>query len=169
MNEYTKTTALRNVTAVVGDLTSEPDVITTLTLLKELHDWISAAQTTAVGRAMAQGHTHRDIGIALGVSQQAISKRYGCGKGDDPKGASASRQKTASKTTALVHFTPDGDYVGYSLSIEVEDLASAAGSPTQGDDRPPAADAVHQEPWNSDVEAAVAEIAASPVGHQPGL
>ena len=167
MSDHTKpTTSLRNVTVIVRDLTCETDAIVALRLLKELHDWVTAAQTTAVGQAMAQGHTHRDIGEALGVSQQAISKRYGCAKHDDEQDSAETERKSASKLKALAHFTPHGDYVGYSLSIEVADLPSATEPPTERDSRQPSPDTSSAQTWVSDAETAVSEIAAPSAGQQ---
>lgn len=160
MSEETTTSRLRDVTAIAGDLAGETDAIVSLRLLKELHDWITATQTTAVGRAMTEGHAHREIGDALGVSQQAISKRYGCGKSDEKKEAPEARQKAASAVKALKHFTPDGDYVGYSLMMKVDDLGFATERAARPDFGQPSPEAAQGESWGSGARAAVAEIEA---------
>lgn len=151
MTGQTTTSALRGVAGIAEDLGSATDPIATLRLLKELHDWLTAAQTTAVGQAMVAGHTHSDIGEALGVSQQAISKRYGCGKQEE-KDIPEEKPKAAPIPKALMHFTPDGNYVGYSLSVAVDGMDDIPRPPRQRASRQPAPDAAHEKSWASDAD-----------------
>ena len=112
----------RTLDDITHDLEVSDDVITRLELLRELHDWLEAAQTVAVGLAMAQRYTGKEIGAALGVSQQAISKRYGCAKDDEPGEPSPQREKTPRAKQGLMNYGTDGEYVGDSMPVSVDKL-----------------------------------------------
>lgn len=124
MTTRTPPPELRAILDIVADLDSASDALAVLALIKELHDWHDAALPAAVGCAMAQGFTGKEIGAVLGISQQAVSKRFGCGNSDeDEKEPAVPRAKPEVKTKAFVNYDLDGGVNGYSLPIDIEDLA----------------------------------------------
>ncbi|WP_139980240.1 AsnC family protein [Nocardioides litoris] len=114
----------RDLQFIIHALLEEPDEIAVLRLLEQLHDWQEAAKLRAVSQARFHRRTWREIGEALGVSQQAVSKRYGCAREDevDDEPTGVKTKPAAPKTFA--HYNTEGVYVGYSVSVNAQDLPS---------------------------------------------
>lgn len=133
----------RTIQDIVDELASAGDPLETLRCLVELHDWQETAQTLAVGLARAQGRTFLEIAGVLGVSQQAVSKRYGCVRKDDETSAAEPREKAkaqkpvAAAPRAFRHFDRNGELAGYMVAAELDELINDRADRDDRADRAP--------------------------------